>query len=138
MKGAGRFQEAVKDNSIHLSRALALVPARGLVNRTQYDAFLGEYVLAFPNGRHGIATASRLLAMRRPDQFVCVDSKNQKALCHDFGIPSTAMNYERYWSEIVERILDAPWWNAARPSTHEESMVWDGRAAMLDAIFYRQ
>ena len=138
MKGSGYFHGAVKDNNPHLSRALDLIPFEGVVQRDRFERFIQEFIKAFPKGRHGLATASRLLAMKRPDQFVCVDAKNRKNLCADFGIPQARLNYDRYWGEIVERILDAPWWNSPRPSAEPESTVWDARAAMLDAIFYRE
>jgi len=138
MKGAGYFHQAVNDNSPHLSRALDAIPLRGYVTRSQYDAYLEEFKKAFPKGRHGVGVASRLLALKRPDQFVCFDSKNCKELCADFGIRQTGMDYDRYWEEIVERIADSPWWNAPRPQDATDAAIWDGRAAMLDAIFYRE
>lgn len=46
------------------------------------------------------------------------------------------MTYERYWDEVIERIMDSPWWNSPRPNDETEGAVWDGRAAMLDVIFY--
>ena len=47
------------------------------------------------------------------------------------------MDYNRYWEEIIERITDSVWWNEPRPTEALAGAVWDGRAAMLDAIFYR-
>ena len=138
MKGAGYYRQAVSDNNPHLSRALDKIPLQGLVSRSQYEAYLAEFIKAFPRGRHGTATASRLLALKRPDQFVCFDSKNQTELCKNFGIKQTGMDYDRYWDEIVERITDSPWWNAPRPNNERDGDVWDGRAAMLDSIFYRR
>jgi hypothetical protein len=136
MRGVGNFGKAVNENNIHLSRALDQIPLEGVIQQGQYDAYVEEFTRAFPHGRDGVATASRLLAMKRPDQFVCVDSKNQRALCEDFGIAKTGMTYERYWAEVVERVMDSPWWNSPRPRTPQEANVWNGRAAMLDAIFY--
>jgi hypothetical protein len=138
MKGAGYFHEAVNDNNAHLSRGLDYIPLHGLVSRSQYEDYLSEFVKAFPKGRHGVGTASRLLAMKRHDQFVCIDSKNQKELCANFGIPRTGMDYERYWDEIIDRIMDSSWWNSPRPRGKQQGIVWDGRAVMLDAIFYRE
>jgi len=63
--------------------------------------------------------------------------KNKKALCQDFEIKQSGMDYERYWEEIIERIIDSAWWNEPRPKNPLDRTVWDGRAAMLDAIFYR-
>ncbi len=137
MKGAGRFNTAIIDNDVHISRALDRIQRQGQVSRSQYDRYLAEFAKAFPNGGHGVATASRLLALKRPDQFVCLDSKNLRELCKDFGIRQTGMDYERYWSEVIERIMDSPWWNAPRPTDGIGGAVWDGRAAMLDSIFYR-
>lgn len=138
MKGAGYYHQAVNDNSPHISRALDQIPLRGTVTRQQYEDYIAEFVKAFPNGRHGVGIATRLLALKRPDQFICFDSKNQRELCKDFGIVRSGMDYDRYWDEIIERILDAPWWNSKRPHDQHEAPVWDGRAAMLDAIFYRE
>lgn len=138
MKGAGYYHQAVNENNGHLSQALENILLYGVVTRTDYENYIEEFIKAFPNGGHGVGIASRLLALKRPDQFICLDSKNQKNLCADFGIARTAMNYERYWEEIVERIMDTPWWNQKRPDDRLEGAVWDGRAAMLDAIFYEE
>jgi len=136
MMGAGKFQALVNANDVHLSRALDMVPLDGPVSRAHYNAFINEYLKAFPDGRDGIATATRLLAMRRPDQFVCFDKMNRKGLCADFGISAYRMDYGRYWAEVVEPIRDSPWWNSPPPKRGLELSAWKGRAAMLDAIFY--
>lgn len=138
MGGAGYYHQAVKDNNKHLSNALDKIPLRGTVSKREYDAYIGEFIRAFPNGKHGVGVASRLLALKRPDQFVCLDSKNKANLCKDFGIKPTGIDYKSYWDEIVERIVDAPWWNSEEPSNVIQQGVWRGRAAMLDAIFYEE
>ena len=137
MRGAGYLYQAVNHQDEHLSRALDMIPLQGIVSRSDFDAFIVELMAAFPKGRHGVGIATRLLAMKRPDQFVCFDAKNQRELCKDFGIKLTGMDYRRYWDEVVEQIMDSPWWDSPRPHDPEEGVVWDGRAAMLDAIFYR-
>lgn len=137
MRGAGYYHQAVNDNNPHISNALDEIPLNGSVSREHYEAYLAEFVRAFPNGRHGIGIASRLLALKRPDYFVCFDSKNKNELCRDFGIKQSGMDYERYWEEIIDRITDSAWWNEPRPKNAVGGTVWDGRAAMLDAIFYR-
>lgn len=136
MQGAGFYHQAVNQNNVYLSQALDCIPLQGLVSRSDYDGYITRFIEAFPKGGDGIAVASRLLAMKRSDQFVCLDAKNKSSLCQDFGISANGMTYERYWEEIIERIIDAPWWNAKPPTEDKERVVWDGRAAMLDAIFY--
>lgn len=137
MSGAGYYHQAVNNNNPHISAALDQIPLYGPVLRGHYDAYIQEFIQAFPNGRDGIGIASRLLALKRPDYFVCFDAKNKRTLCQDFGINQTGMNYTRYWEEIIERIQDSVWWNETRPNGTIDGDVWDGRAAMLDAIFYK-
>lgn len=136
MVGAGRFKNAIGTNSPQISLALSRVPNHGQVDRDQYDAFVEDYIAAFPEGRHGLGTATRLLAMKRPDVFVCVDSKNRRDLCRELGIVQNGLNYERYWNEVVERVRDSPWWTTTKPKNREDAEVWKSRAAFLDAIFY--
>lgn len=137
MRGAGYYHQAVNNNNPNISRALDQIPLNGPVYRECYEAYLAEFVQAFPRGRHGIAIASRLLALKRPDYFVCFNSRNKEGLCQDFGIKPYHMDYNRYWEEIIERITDSVWWNARRPTEALACAVWDGRAAMLDSIFYK-
>ena len=136
MVGAGKFKNVIGMNSPQISLALAHVSSQGPVDRDQYNAFLQDYIAAFPQGRHGLGTATRLLAMKRPDVFVCVDSKNRSDLCQELGIVQAGLDYERYWDEIVERVQDSPWWMAAKPKNPDDAEVWKSRAAFLDAIFY--
>jgi hypothetical protein len=138
MVGSGKFYAAIKRNDPNISLALDAIPLNRRVSKSDYDGYISKFVDAFPDGRHGIATATRLLALKRPDQFVCFDSKNRQKLCNDFGIKSSGMDYQRYWDEIIERITDTVWWNSTAPVGGLERSVWRGRAAMLDAIFYAE
>lgn len=138
MKGAGYYHQAINNNDGHISSALDFIPFDGAVTKEHYDSYISEFIRAFPDGRHGVGIASRLLALKRPDYFVCLDSKNKSNLCKDFGIKSTKMTYERYWEDLICRIHDSVWWNSRAPVSQSERRVWNGRAAMLDAIFYEE
>jgi hypothetical protein len=74
--------------------------------------------------------------MKRPDTFICLDSKNKSNLCKDFGINQSEMNYERYWTDIIERIFDSEWWINPNPSNEQDRMISETRAAFLDALYY--
>jgi hypothetical protein len=134
MKGAGRFWRAVNRNDQSLSAALDCIPLDGLVAEDHYRAFVEFFQKAFPKGGGGIAVATRLLCMKRPDMFVCLDSKNRTALCKEFGITWANMDDERYWREVIERVRLMKWWNEPRPVEDEE--IWLGRTALLDALYY--
>ena len=139
MLGAGFFIERVADNNQHLSEALDRVPSTGEVMEEDYLAFIEEFELAFRGSKRkgGVAAASRLLAMKRPDYFICVNSKNRDELSGVLDFAKSTLNFEKYWPEIIEPIMQAKWWQARRPKGKGiEERIWDGRAAMLDAIYY--
>lgn len=134
MRGSGVFAAQIGANNIHISRALDRIPLAGELTKSHFDAFVREYTKAFPG--NWIATATRLLALKRPDTFVCLDNQNRKRLSEAFDIVQSGIDYERYWSEIVERIRDSEWWNNPQPKNASEEAVSEGRAAFLDSLYY--
>lgn len=139
MTGAGVFRSLILNGAPAFSLALDQIPLTGPVGKAEYDAFIEEYLKAYASGRDGIGTATRLLCMKRPDIFLCVDSANRTKLAEDIGIARPdQIDYQRYWSEIVLRIQAAPWWNAPEPAQAADREAWWARTAMLDALFYEQ
>jgi HKD family nuclease len=143
MKGAGVLKNRVTDKSNdgkcdrHLSAALDCIAPTGAITEVDYRRFVELFRKAFTNSaREGrIASASRLLAMKRPDYFVCIDKENRRELSRDLGFASSALSFETYWDLVVEPVMTATWWQASRPSG-AEGHIWDGRAAMLDALYF--
>jgi len=135
MKGSGYFHQYVNENRETLSDALDAIPFKRRVTKEDYDLFIDHYTSTFVDGRDGIGTASRLLSMKRPDQFVCLSSANKKNLSNDFGI-SSKINYESYWFEVIGRIQQSIWWNQSKPSKSTEKAIWRNRAALLDTLYY--
>ncbi|HCE1795965.1 TPA: phospholipase D-like domain-containing protein [Vibrio parahaemolyticus] len=138
MKGAGVYHSNINNNNEYISEALEHIPLCGEISISQYNQYVETFKKAFPNGRDGISIASRLLAMKRPDFFVCIDSKNNRAMCADFGIKVSGMTYERYWDELISRIHESVWFDSQEPSKKLEKRVWRGRVALLDCIFYEE
>lgn len=141
MRGSGRFKKIMNRTPQKFSKGLDCIPPVGPVTRDDYSAFVKHYLSAFPKTAgepkfHGLATATRLLAMKRPDYFVCFDSANKRLLSQEFGIAMHHHDYEDYWDAVVARIIESPWWNSRRPRNPKERSIWDGRAAFLDAIYY--
>jgi HKD family nuclease len=136
MTGAGKFYSLINKEHEAFSIALDEIPRVGEVRKEHYDRYITEYKKAYPEGRHGLGTATRLLSMKRPDVFLCVDSKNLDKLAKDVGIVKAGLGYQRYWEEVVLRLMEAPWWQSPEPTNATENAVWQARAAMLDAIFY--
>lgn len=139
MKGAGMFAGAINSNNRHLSAALDCIPLHGPVSRNDYNAYTREFLRAFPRGGARIACMTRLLAMKRPDHFVCIDGRNRRQLCRYFGITQkSAEDCDGYWEGVIMQILDSVWWNSPCPAAGLKKRVWQGRTALLDAIFYEE
>lgn len=136
MKGAGIFKNKIKENDRNISKALDQIPLSGQITKKHYENYIKYFKKTF-TGNY-IATATRLLCMKRPDIFVCFDSKNRSALCKDFGIIQSEMDYDRYWDDIVERIYDSDWWQNPNPKNNTEEKVNEARAAFLDSLYYEE
>lgn len=136
MQGNGIFKNKISVNDVNISNALDEIPLSGQITKVHYLSFLEFYKKVFIGNY--LATATRLLAMKRPDIFVCLDSKNKSALCKDFGIVQSGLDYERYWSDIIERIYDSQWWLNSKPNGLIEKNVSENRAAFLDSIYYEE
>ena len=134
MKGAGIYKNRIIENDLNISKALDEIPLSGQITKIHYQRFLKYYKMTF-EGNY-LATATRLLAMKRPDTFVCLDSKNKSALCKDFDVTQSGLYYERYWDEIIKRIYDSNWWINPKPKNKIEKSVSDSRAAFLDSLYY--
>lgn len=133
MMGAGYFKQAINHNSQQVSDALDEIPFTGEVKRSHFARYSALFRKAFRKA--GVATATRLLAFKRPDYFVCLNSKNRQKLCKAFEI-SQSVTLDDYWEKVVERITDSNWWNAPEPTNLLERRIWRCRAAFLDVLFY--
>lgn len=137
MKRATAFAKAIGLQDSAIAQALDLIPKRGDVTRAQFDQYVETFKQALPKSKAGnpIATATRLLAMKRPDFFVCVDGGNKSRLSKVLDFRPNMLNLDTYWDWVIEPIRQAPWYNAPRP-VGADTELWDARVAMLDAIYY--
>ncbi|WP_230971723.1 phospholipase D family protein [Nitrogeniibacter aestuarii] len=138
MSAVGTFKNVVTSSYQQLGRALDEIPLNGPVAEQRYDDFVAHFRSAFDGqSRKGkIAPASRLLAMKRPDIFVAVNSRNRERLCAAFGVAHTTLDLNNYWERIVVPTSLSPWWLHPRPRARLSARIWDNRAALLDCIYY--
>ena len=137
MKGMGDFANRVSERDHHLAAALDSVPRHGEVGEDQYIEFCKNFLLAFQKTQRkgSYPTATRLLAMKRPDVFVCVSKPNLAGISDGLGFAKSTLSLENYWERVIEPIRVSPWYNATRPNG-ADAELWDSRVAMLDAIYY--
>jgi len=140
MVGAGVFKGLVKSQPKGLSAAMDFIPRTGIVNEDDFEKFKVQFLNSFSEGERGggLATASRLLALKRPDYFVCVDSANKKKLSEAIGVKKAHLTLDAYWTHIIRPLLCSPWWNSSRPTGDLEGRIWDSRMAFIDAFCYER
>jgi HKD family nuclease len=138
MGASGTFANLVIEYPEGLSDALACIPLTGAVSQADFEQYRDRYLAAFDkNGRQGgLPPATRLLAMKRPDTFFCVDSANRDDLCNHFGVAASTTTLENYWQRLIEPMQQAQWWRHPLPLAAADADIWLGRAALLDAIYY--
>ncbi|WP_156752688.1 phospholipase D family protein [Mesorhizobium sp. WSM3873] len=138
MSGAGDFKNRISENDRSLARAVDSIPQKGDVTKEHFDRFVRLFINAFANSHRvgGVPTASRLLAMKRPDVFLCISNPNIDAAASEMGFAKSTLTLDNYWERVVEVIRASDWYNTDKPET-DEGQLWECRAAMLDAIFYR-
>lgn len=138
MGGAGTFAELIGLKDRSLAKALDSIPKRGNVTEAQFDDYCYGFTEAFSESSRTarLPPATRLLAMKRPDFFVCVNGGNRRNLAGALAFAPTTLSLENYWKHVIEPIQQAPWFNAPRPAAKNREL-WDARVAMLDAIYYK-
>lgn len=134
MVGAGTYKNRIIQNDPGLSLALDQIPLSGNITEHHYLNFVTHYRHVFPGNY--LATATRLLAMKRPDIFYCFTSENKEGFCKDFNLRPSAIKIDSYWEKVTMRIMDSIIWNSAPPVSLKERRVHSARAAFLDALYY--
>lgn len=141
MNASVYFPPIVKKKPGLFSKALDEIPLDRPVTRKDFRAYVKLFVSAFEgeDGRiigHGLGTATRLLIMKRPDTFVCLNGPNGEKLFEAFGINLHHHDYDKYWDQIIARLQLSEWWNAQPPKQDLGRRIWNGRTALIDLFFY--
>ena len=139
MGGNGDFAGLILKQDRQLGAALDCIPRKDPVTLEDFAEYCDKFRKAFVDAKAhhvgGYPTATRLLAMKRPDTFVCANGKNKGNLAKALNFAPTTLSLENYWDRVIVPIQSAPWYNALRPEG-DDSELWDYRVAMLDTIYY--
>ncbi len=103
MAGSLVLKKRIRDNDLVLSQALDLIPATGPVSRQHYDSYVSALrrTFAYKSGFQGLAVATRLLCIKRPDFFVCIDGKNEEGLAEALGLKPSKLKIDTYWDAVI-------------------------------------
>lgn len=132
MQGAGKFKNAINTGTA-IGKALDLIPLSGDITKKTFEKYCQTF---YATSTNPIACATRLLAMKRPDWFICIDSKNKANLCKQFGISQNSLKLNNYWEAVVLRVRESVWFSDGERLTKKEKKIKQYQVAMLDSLYY--
>ncbi len=144
-KGAKLFHTLLVEQAEDFQQALNYIPLTGDVTPAQYRDFEKAYKRIFShykknksNGEKApLAPATRLLAMRRPDQFIALTNAKLEVLCQGLGlIKFNGFDFDSYWHELISTIRTCAWWHQAQPEAERELKIWQARAIFVDLFLF--
>lgn len=144
-KGAKLFHTLMDEQPNSFDHALSFIPLNGDVTPSQYQEFVNAYKAIFnaytkvkPGGEKApLAPASRLLAMRRPDQFIAVTNAKIDIFCQGLGIVKfNSFDFESYWQDLIGTLRTFAWWHQSEPEEARERKLWQSRAVLVDLFLY--
>jgi len=144
-KGAKVFHTILAQQPESFDLALNYIPETGDVTPKQYQQFVSAYKKIFINytvdkeagEKPPLAPATRLLAMKRPDQFIALTNIKIDALCQGLSIAKfNAFDFENYWQDMIGTLRTFAWWHQAQPENKQELRIWQVRAILVDLFLF--
>jgi len=154
-KGAKVFHQLLQSHAQEFDSALSHIPATGEVNFDDYQKFVTAYQSIFTQHSDGdkapLMAATRLLAMRRPDQFIALTNAKLEVICQGFNIVKlNNKDFDSYWHDLIGTLRTMSWWHQAEPESKVEVEVeveskaenelelklWQSRAVLVDLFLY--
>ena len=170
-KGAKVFHALLEMSPERFDAALAHIPLTGDVNLSEYQSFVSDFQQIFteytelkPQGEKApLAVATRLLAMRRPDQFIALNNNKIDILCQGLSIAKFKNNdFSSYWQDMIGTLRTLAWWHQTEPTItveneaevidesesensqsevmgkkeNRELVIWKNRAILIDLFLF--
>ncbi|NQZ83211.1 MAG: hypothetical protein HRT52_19575 [Colwellia sp.] len=133
-KGAKVFHQLLQKNTADFDNALSFIPLTGEVTFAHYQEFVTAYQKIFtqcttnkPQGEKApLAAATRLLAMRRPDQFIALTNAKIDVFCQGLAIVKfDNFDFFSYWQEMILTLRSFVWWRQDEPQLKPELIADD-------------
>jgi len=155
-KGAKVFHVLLEQSPEKFDAALAYIPLTGDVSYEDYQKFVSCFQKVFKeytpeksqNNTAPLAAATRLLAMRRPDQFIALNNNKIDILCQGLSIAKLKnTDFSSYWHDIIGTLRTFAWWHQAEPDViiednpkisaeSRELTLWKNRAVLIDLFLF--
>jgi len=144
-KSAKIFHTLLAEQANDFDNALSFIPLTGDVTPAQYQNFVKAYKKIFSSYKKDkekgekspLAPATRLLAMRRPDQFIALTNAKIEVLCQGLGLVKfNSFDFESYWQDLIGTLRTFSWWHESEPSDEHELKIWKSRAILVDLFLF--
>ena len=144
-KGAKVFHTFLAQQPESFDLALSHIPESGDVTPAQYQKFVSAYKKIFTGytvdkeagEKPPLAAATRLLAMKRPDQFIALTNAKIDIFCRGLSITKfNAFDFDSYWQDMIGTLRTFAWWHQAEPEDVRELKLWHVRAVLVDLFLF--
>ena len=141
-KGAKVFHVLLEQFPEKFDAALAHIPLTGDVHYQDYQQFEASFKQIFAEhsqdnsakSKAPLPAATRLLAMRRPDQFIALNNNKIDTLCKGLSIVKFSnTDFSSYWHDMIGTLRTFAWWNQVEPAMNVEG-VSDNAEENTDVI----
>ncbi len=140
-RGAKTFHQLLSSQPQAFDEALNNIPLTDDITFSHYQSFVNAYKAIFATHTKGekapLSAATRLLAMRRPDQFIALSSNKIDTLTQGLGLVKlNNQSFDDYWHEMIASIRSTQWWRSEKPTDETEVQLWQHRAILIDLFLF--
>ncbi len=138
MQGFASFKKVLRNDPEGLAKLLKIIPAKGRIDGWHFTQFVDGYNSLFAeNGfkQTHLFPATRLLSMKRPDQFVAISADTVDVVCQAFSVkPLKKQDFQRYWDDIIVALQSANWFKAEQPVDAQQTPIFRARVALFERL----
>ena len=138
MQGFGSFKKIVKSDPAGLEKLMRVIPTNGPIDGWHFMQFVDTYQQWFEcNGfkQSQLFPATRLLAMKRPDQFVSISEETLQLFTDALKVKRFKKGeFQRYWDDIIVPLQKSAWFNAVQPMDPAQIPFHRVRFALLERM----
>ena len=138
MQGFASFKAVLKKDPQGLAKLFKVIPSNGPIDGWHFAQFIDYYQSWFAENGYKqthLFPATRLLSMKRPDQFVTISEATNQLICQAFSIkPLKKQDFQRYWDEVILAIQNTQWFKAFPPMDAAEQPFHRVRVALLERL----
>jgi|GEM_PF-2469024 len=138
MQSHASFKKILKNDPTGLAKLLKIIPKTGPIDGWHFSQFVDSYrALFLENGvkQAPLFAATRLLSMKRPDQFVVISQETNALFCQAFSIKTLKnQDFQRYWDQVILPIQQTAWYKTDLPMDVSQLAFFRARVILIERL----